>query len=292
MIRCAGETHPHRSGSGAHGGGSRVGAKCLQQSVATTASGRDSSSRSPGGTRFRQSILDLRRRAAENTAVGLSAEGAGPRIPPSLRPMSTPRVTVSAPFLWSFRFPVSRRHSCRISRVRDSIPHLREMLRNRPGSPSKSSWKARSKRPRCSIKSSQSPTLRRHPFRSKPAAIAPPGNLRSLRVTPQAQLSQLAAPRRIRVSAPGREDEVHFRALVHINENGRCDRFVPLEIYEGLNTWFSAFLASWSTQPATLDGAPQATWMIYSARVGMKLAGLDSGTVRVLRDHEYTPSQQ
>ncbi len=130
------------------------------------------------------------------------------------------------------------------------------------------------------------------PVPSVPAPMAPPGNLRSLRVTPQAQLSQLAAPRRIRVSSPGREDEIHFRALVHINENGRCDRFVPLEVYDGITTWFSAFLASWNAQPATRDGVPQATWMIYSARVRMKLAGLDSGTVRVLRDHEYTPVEQ
>ena len=130
------------------------------------------------------------------------------------------------------------------------------------------------------------------PVPSEPAAMAPPGNLRSLRVTPQAQLSTFAAPRRVRVSAPGREDELHLRALVHINENGRCDRFVPLEIYDGLSTWFSAFLASWSVQPATLDGTPQATWMIYSARVSMKLGGLDSGTVRVVRDREYTPIEQ
>lgn len=130
------------------------------------------------------------------------------------------------------------------------------------------------------------------PVPSEAAAIAPPGNLRTLRVTPQDQLSKLAAPKRVRVSAPGRQDEIHLRALVHINEDGRCDRFVPLEVYEGLNTWFSAFLATWSTQPATLNGAPQATWMIYSARVGMKLAGLDSGTVRVVRDREYTPTEQ
>ena len=130
------------------------------------------------------------------------------------------------------------------------------------------------------------------PVPSMPDAMAPPGNLRSLRVTPQAQLSQLAAPRRIRVSAPGRDDEIHLRALVHINENGRCDRFVPLEIYDGLTTWFSAFLASWNLQPATRGGTPRATWMIYSARVGIQLAGLDSGTVRVLRDREYTPTDQ
>ena len=130
------------------------------------------------------------------------------------------------------------------------------------------------------------------PVPKEPAAMTPPGNLRSLRVTPQAQLSKLATPRRIRVSAPGRDDEIHLRALVHITEDGRCDRFVPLEFYDGLSTWFSAFLASWKVQLATLDGAPQATWMIYSARVGMKLAGLDSGTAKVVRDREYTPVEQ
>ena len=115
-----------------------------------------------------------------------------------------------------------------------------------------------------------------------------PCNRITERVAPGAGL---AAPRRVKVSAPGREDDIHIRALVHITENGRCDRFVPLELYDGLNTWFSGFLASWRVQPATRDGAPVAAWVEYSARFRMKLSGISSTTSRVVRDREYTPQQ-
>jgi hypothetical protein len=124
-----------------------------------------------------------------------------------------------------------------------------------------------------------------------PVAMSPPGNLRELKATPQAQLSSLATPRRIKVSAPSRDDDVHIRALVHINENGRCDRYVPLELFDGLNRWFSAYLATWRVQPATRDGAPVASWVVYSARVRVELSSLSSATSRVVRDREYTPEQ-
>jgi hypothetical protein len=129
------------------------------------------------------------------------------------------------------------------------------------------------------------------PVPNQPVAMRPPGSLRNLKATPHAQLGKLAAPRRVKVSAPGRDDEIHVRALVHINENGRCDRYVPLELYHGLNTWFSGFLATWRVQPATLDGAPVAAWIEYSARVRMKLSGISSTTSKVVRDREYTPEQ-
>ena len=129
------------------------------------------------------------------------------------------------------------------------------------------------------------------PVPNQPVAMKPPGNLRNLRATPHAQLSSLAAPRRIKVTAPGREDEIRVRALVHITESGRCDRYVPLELYTGLNTWFSGFLASWRARPATLDGAPVAAWVEYSARIRMKLSGLSSTTSKVVRSREYTPTQ-
>ena len=121
--------------------------------------------------------------------------------------------------------------------------------------------------------------------------MTPPGTLRNLKTTPHAQLSKLAAPRRIKVSAPGRDNEVHFRAMVHITEDGRCDRYVPLELYDGLSTWFSGYLATWRVQPATRDGAPIAAWVVFSARVQMKLSGLSSGNFRVARDREYNPVQ-
>jgi hypothetical protein len=129
------------------------------------------------------------------------------------------------------------------------------------------------------------------PVPNQPVAMKPPGHLRNLKATPHSQLSQLASPRRVKVSAPGRDDEIHVRALVHITENGRCDRYVPLELYDGLNTWFSGFLATWRVQPATLDGAPVAAWVEYSARVRMKLSGVSSTTSKVVRNREYTPSQ-
>jgi hypothetical protein len=129
------------------------------------------------------------------------------------------------------------------------------------------------------------------PVPSKPVAMKPPGNLRDLKATPHAQLGKLAVPRRVKVSAPGRDDEIHIRALVHVTENGRCDRYVPLELYDGINPWFSAYLASWRAQPATRDGAPIAAWVVYTARLKMKLSGLTSTTSRVVRDHEYIPVQ-
>ncbi len=125
----------------------------------------------------------------------------------------------------------------------------------------------------------------------QPVAMKPPGSLSNLKATPQAQLTKLAAPRRIKVSAPGRDDEVHIRALLHVTENGRCDRYVPLELYDGLNPWFSGYLASWRMQPASREGEPVAVWVEYSARVRMKISGMSSTTSRVVRDYEYTPVQ-
>ena len=130
------------------------------------------------------------------------------------------------------------------------------------------------------------------PVPSVQAAMVPPGNLRTLKATPQAQLSRLAAPRRIKVNAPARDDEVQIRALVHIDENGRCDRYVPLELYDGLNPWFSAFLATWRAQPGTRGGQPVASWVVYSARVRLKLSGLDSANSQVVSDREYSPNSQ
>ena len=129
------------------------------------------------------------------------------------------------------------------------------------------------------------------PVPNTAVAMKPSGSLRNLKATPHAQLSRLASPRRIKVSAPSREDEIHIRALVHVTENGRCDRYVPLELYDGLNPWFSGFLATWRVQPATRDGAPAAAWVEYSARFRMKLSSVSSTTSRVVRNREYTPDQ-
>lgn len=129
------------------------------------------------------------------------------------------------------------------------------------------------------------------PVPSEQVAMKPPGALRNLDATPHSQLSELAVPRRIKIGAPGREDEIHIRALVHITEAGLCDRYVPLELYEGVDRWFSAFLATWRAQPATDDGEAVAVWVLYSARVKMKLSGFSSTTSKVVKEREYTPVQ-
>jgi hypothetical protein len=129
------------------------------------------------------------------------------------------------------------------------------------------------------------------PARTTPLEMAPPGRLRSLDFTSQDQLTQLAVPRRVSIKAPRRDDKVPMRALVHFTPEGRCDRFVPLELYPGLERWFSAFLATWKVQPATRAGEPVASWSVYSAMVTIELSGLDSGDVRVVRDRKYHPPQ-
>jgi hypothetical protein len=129
------------------------------------------------------------------------------------------------------------------------------------------------------------------PVPKKPAAMAPPGRLRNLTATAHSQLSSLAEPRRVRVGAPSREDRVPIRALVHITKEGRCDRYVPLELDDGLNNWVSAFLATWRLKPATRDGAAVDSWLVYSAQASIKLSGIDSTDHRLVRDHEYRPSR-
>ena len=135
------------------------------------------------------------------------------------------------------------------------------------------------------------PDPERPPVPSEPVAMNPPGSHRNLQATPHAQLSKLPAPRRIKINAPGRDDEISIRALVHITESGRCDRYVPLELYEGIDRWFSAFLATWRVQPATRNGEAVASWVVYSARVKLRLSGFASTTSKVVEDQEYTPFQ-
>jgi hypothetical protein len=130
------------------------------------------------------------------------------------------------------------------------------------------------------------------PEPNRPVVMVPPGRLLDLPATPPAELTTPASPRRIRVDAPAREEEVAVRALVHITETGHCDRYVPLELLDGLNSWLSAFLASWQVEAATYDGVSRPSWVVYSARVRLKLSGLDSTNFRVVRGREYNPSPQ
>lgn len=133
------------------------------------------------------------------------------------------------------------------------------------------------------------PDPTRPPVRHLPDRVIPSGNLQRLPTTPPQELTTLAAPRRIKVSAPGGEVSVLANALVHVTEAGRCDRFVPLELPAGLNDWLSAFLATWRLDPALLDGVPVDTWIIYTGRVQMKLSSLQSSSVRTMAGRSYDP---
>jgi hypothetical protein len=129
------------------------------------------------------------------------------------------------------------------------------------------------------------------PEASAPARVAPSGNLMNLPATAAEELTSLASPRRLKVKVPGRDSEFRLRALVHITADGRCDRFVPLELDAGFERWLSAYLASWRAEPATRDGLPVDAWAVYQARVQVKLSGLESTTFRVLTDRTYEPNK-
>jgi hypothetical protein len=106
---------------------------------------------------------------------------------------------------------------------------------------------------------------------------------------PQGSLTSFASPRRLKIKAPGQETDIPVRALVHITADGRCDRFVPLNLDTGFRRWLSAFLATWRLEPATKDGSPHEAWVVYSARAQMKLTGLNSTSVTVIRNRSFEP---
>lgn len=127
------------------------------------------------------------------------------------------------------------------------------------------------------------------PQPSTPLRVSPSGRLLRAPYEPQAALTTFASPRRLKIKAPGQEPDIPIRALVHISPSGRCDRFVPLNLETGLHKWLSAYLATWRLEPARLGGEPHEAWVIYSARAQLKISGLDSTGVRVIRDRSYTP---
>lgn len=133
------------------------------------------------------------------------------------------------------------------------------------------------------------PDPTRPPVPHPPDRVSPSGNLQRLPATPTAELTGLATPRRIKVSAPGGDANVLINALVHVTNAGRCDRFVALQLPAGLSHWLSAYLATWRLEPATSDGAPVEAWIVYKGRVQMKLSGLQSTQVRTLADRSYDP---
>jgi hypothetical protein len=133
------------------------------------------------------------------------------------------------------------------------------------------------------------PDPTRPPRQDPPPRISPPGNLVRLPATPAPELTTLASPRRIKVSAPGGAAEAAVNALVHVTSAGRCDRFVILDLPAGLSRWLSAYLATWRLEPARRDGAPVETWIVYSGRVALELSGLQSISARTLSDRSYDP---
>lgn len=133
------------------------------------------------------------------------------------------------------------------------------------------------------------PDPSRAPARHPPDRVSPSGNLLRLPATPVSELTTLAAPRRIKVSAPGGDASVLINALVHVTADGRCDRFVPLELPAGLNQWLSAYLATWRLEPAVNGDQPVDAWIVYTGRVQIRLSGLQSKNVRTLTERVYDP---
>jgi hypothetical protein len=127
------------------------------------------------------------------------------------------------------------------------------------------------------------------PEPTTPPDVVPSGLLLRAPYEQQSALTNFASPRRLRVKAPAREAEVPVRAMVHVTVDGRCDRFVPLNLERGLHNWLSAYLASWRLEPARRDGQPRDAWVVFTARAQMKISSLDSTGVSVIRDRSFEP---
>jgi hypothetical protein len=135
------------------------------------------------------------------------------------------------------------------------------------------------------------------PDRTVPPAPAPPtvprpsGQLTNLPFSPASSLSESALPKRVRIKLSSRTNQLTIRTLVHITADGRCDRYVPLEMESGLDFWLANFLASWSLHPAQREGSPVDSWAVYTARVEMKFGSIDSGNFGVARNRDYDPQR-
>jgi hypothetical protein len=122
-----------------------------------------------------------------------------------------------------------------------------------------------------------------------PPRVAPSGNLANQPATPREQLTSLATPRRLNVKVPGRDADVAIEALVHITAEGRSDRFIPLDVDPGFVDWLSAYLATWRIDPATRHGSAVDSWVVYTARVQMKLSQIESSGFRTATGESYDP---
>ncbi len=129
----------------------------------------------------------------------------------------------------------------------------------------------------------------RPPAPAEPTRLEPSTTLLALPATSSGELSSGASPKRVSIRVPGREVEVPLRALVHVDAEGRCDRYVPLEHEEGLSRWLEAFLASWRLDPARRGGEPVGCWVLYTARVRLALSAVESSSFRVVPGQSYPP---
>jgi len=130
------------------------------------------------------------------------------------------------------------------------------------------------------------------PPQQRPAGtIYPPGRLAGMPATDPATLTSFATPRHLKVRISGREVETAIHAMIHVSASGHCDRFVPLEIPDGLVPWLSAYLATWKLQPAQRDGKAVSCWMEYTGRVRVKMGSLSSTTVQILTSEHFDPKK-
>lgn len=127
------------------------------------------------------------------------------------------------------------------------------------------------------------------PTRFDPFAAAESERLGALPAADPATLTVRAAPKRVRARVPGREVVVGVRLLVRITPEGRCDRYVPLEMDSGLGAWVEGYLESWQLEPATAEGRPVEAWMTWTARLGLELGAVRSRELRVARERSFTP---
>lgn len=128
------------------------------------------------------------------------------------------------------------------------------------------------------------------PQPSPPTRIAPPGNVGGLPAVEAARWTTPPVPKRVRVRLGDRETEVSLRALLRIEADGTCSRFVPLDVPAGLRSWLGAYLASWRLDPGRGASGTVAAWTTLTARVRFELSKFRSEAVRVARDRSYDPT--
>ncbi len=127
------------------------------------------------------------------------------------------------------------------------------------------------------------------PQRRSAGTLYPPGRLAGLPSTDPSTLTSFATPRHLKVRISGREVETAVHAMVHVSSSGSCDRFVPLEVADGLVPWLSAYLSTWKLEPAKRDGKAVACWVEYTGRVRLKMGSLRSTTIQVLTSEHFDP---